>query len=180
MSNYGKTRQAPLSNIQKARIGMLAREAWEAWSGRAEFLAANDDLSPSACFTAWRRVEQGKAIRKQSLRAATQEDYLHLRAHFLNIKGAGGRALKAKLRAAEEPRIVAFYKLKKALDERDLSESYAAAICRRQYRCSLSEASEKQLWNLFYTVRNRRKAVRKSSGPRYIHESLGDLSDRPF
>ena len=45
--------------------------------------------------------------------------------------------------------------------EAGLPESYAAAICRRQYRCALSEASDKQVWCLVYTVRNRAAAAKQ-------------------
>lgn len=180
MSTYSQIRHRPLTNVQKASLGMLAREAWEVWEGREDFLAANAELSASKCFESWRRYEQGKAVGIQSLRSATQSNYLDLKAHFLTLKGDGGAAVKAKLRAEEEPRILAYHKLQQALQERDLAPEYAEAICRNQFRCAVSDASEKQLWNLVFTIRNRRKPIQKSAGPKYVQASLGSLSDNPF
>ena len=60
-----------------------------------------------------------------------------------------------------------------------MAEDYAAAICRRQYKRELGEASAKQLWNLFFTVRNRRKALPKAerqTAPRKVREKVGTLS----
>lgn len=147
-----------LSKQQKAEIGQLAREAWLAWDGREQFLETNGELSVSDCFTEWRRWQQGQACGRQSLRACTQDDYQPLRAHFLALSGRTEAAAHAQRRAASEPQRLARYKLAQALKERDLQETYAAAICRRQFRCELADASPKQLWNLVYTVRNRRKA----------------------
>lgn len=149
-----------LSPRQKADIGKLATRAWRAWPGRAEFLAANPELSPSACFAAWRHVEQGKAVGKQSLLDCTSEcDFLRLCAHFLRIAREYDAANSAQLRAGTESRRIAEHKLREELRERGLAEEYAASICRRQFRCALREANAKQLWCLVFTIRNRRKPL---------------------
>lgn len=168
----------PLSNQQKGEIAKLARLAYDAWDQREEFELANPTLSRTACFEAWRRVEQGKAVGVQSLRLCTSEQhYLRLMAHFADLAGDGASALRLLLRHGEEPRIRAFFKLQAALAERGLDEGYAAAICQRQYKRPLGEASEKQLWNLFFTVRNRRKPLAKAPRPpRKIKETQGTLS----
>jgi len=153
-----------LSNLQKAQLGQLARSAWLAWAGREEFLDTNAELSASAAFTAWRHWQQGKACGRQSLLACTQEDFLPLRAHFLALGGHEEQAGRTLVRAASEPERLARYKLKEALQERGLAEGYAAAICQRQYRKPLAEASAKQLWCLVYTVRNRRKPAPATVG----------------
>lgn len=178
---------SPLSNEQKAVIGQLAREAWLAWPGRDAFLEANPELSASKCFEAWRHVEQGKATGGiQSLTRCTQDHFLPLRAHFKAMLGNGAGAMRDHLRAQEEPRIRARWKLQQALDERGLAEGYAAAICQRQFHCALGDASEKQLWCLFYTITSRRKPQLKARRPRYVKSHLGTLSmsgatgDNPF
>lgn len=173
----------PLSNQQKGDIAKLARQAYDAWEQRDEFELANPTLSRTACFEAWRHVEQGKAVGVQSLRLCTSEKhYLRLMAHFAKLLGESARALLLLLRHGEEPRIRAYFKLRQALAERGLAEDYAAAICRRQYKRPLGEASEKQLWNLFYTVRNRRKPLPKAPrAPRKIKATGGVLTaDQPF
>ncbi|MBI5770876.1 MAG: hypothetical protein HZA93_24070 [Verrucomicrobia bacterium] len=167
---------SPLSNEQKADLARLAREAYEAWEGREMFEEANPTLSRSACFAAWRHVEQGRATGGiQSLTRCHQDHFLPIRAHFRAMLGQGAGAVRDLLRAQEEPRIRARWKLQRALDERGLDEAYAAAICRAQFKCALGEASEKQLWKLFFTITKRRAAT-KTARPRYVKNKSGTLS----
>jgi hypothetical protein len=168
-----------LSNDQKATIARLARQAYDSWEGREGFEECNPGLSVSKCFEAWRRCEQGKAVGRQSLTQCTGDDFLPLVAHFQNFAGRGAAAVKTLLRHAEAARITPFFKLQKALAQRGLDEGYAAAICRRQFKCALGDASEKQLWSLFYTIRNRRKVAapaRQRPVPQRVKENLGTLS----
>lgn len=156
----------PLSNEQKANIAILAKTAWDAWDGRAAWSEKHRDqvndplLSDAKCFEAWRRAEQFRAVGVASLRDATSEaHYLKLRAHFENLIGSSGRALKTLLRHEEEPKQRALKLIEQSCAERGLDfPNYPAAICRRQFRCALADATEKQLWNIHYTVRNRRTA----------------------
>ena len=149
----------PLSNLQKAEIGQLARQAWQAWEGREAFIESNE-LSVSDCFAAWRHVEQGKACGKQSLKACTsEEDYERLRAHFLALAGREGPAARALVRQATNPERIARYKLDEALKAAGFDENYAREICRIQFRCSLRNATARQLWCLVFTVRNRGRKV---------------------
>ena len=66
---------APLSNLQKRDIAIAARQAYDAWDGREAFELVNSETSRSACFDAWRHVEQGKAVGIQSLRESTQAHF---------------------------------------------------------------------------------------------------------
>jgi len=168
----------PLSLEQKARICMAARRAYDAWGMREEFELINPELSPSKCFEAWRRCEQRKAVGVESLTLCTSErHYLRLLAHFVALQGEGGQALQLLLRHADEGRITVFFKLLQALEERGLKEEYAAHICRCKFKCALGEASEKQLWSLFYDVRRRRRAElpAKPKPPRYVRVKAGTL-----
>lgn len=153
-----------LSRIQKAEIGQLARQAWLVWEGREAFLEANGELSTSACFAAWRHWQQGLACGKQSLRECTGDDYQLLRAHFLQLAGLEASARRAEEKHISNPQRIARFNLRKALAAAGLPESYAAAICRRQYRCTLDDASERQLWCLVYTVRSRRPRPKAERG----------------
>jgi hypothetical protein len=152
-----------LSNTQKAEIGQLAAQAWQVWEGREGFLEANGELSKSACFSAWRHWQQGLACGRQSLRECTGDDYQLLRAHFLKLAGLEASARRAEERHISNPQRIAAYKLRQALAAAGLPEAYAGAICRRQYRCALADASERQLWCLVFTVRNRRTANRREA-----------------
>lgn len=168
-----------LSTDQKRQICMLARRAYEAMPNRETFELANDHLSATKCFEAWRHVEQGKVTGRQSLGDCTSEQhFLPLLAHFANLAGDGARALQLLLRHADERRIVVYFKLCLALEERGLDEGYAAHICRCKFKCDLGDATEKNLWSLFFDVRKRRKVVRPATPKpaRYVRLKAGALS----
>jgi hypothetical protein len=150
-----------LSKFQKRELARLAHQAWLRLPERAALLESNAGMSSSAVETAWRHAEQGKAMGgvRQSLTQATQRDYLLLRAHFMRLCGLEAAADKALAQAATDGGRRALFLLRRELGERGLNESYAAAICRTQYRCSLTQATEKQLWNLIFTIKHRRTAT---------------------
>jgi len=169
------------TNDQKTHVAKLARAAYESWEGREQWEESNGEFSRTKCFEIWRHAETAKVTGGiASLRDCVSEvHYLPLVAHFNDLAGKGGAALRALLRHQEERRITPFFKLQQALAERGLDEAYAAAICRRQYKCELGDASEKQLWSLVFTIRNRRKVAQvkeRKPAPRRIAASLGTLS----
>ncbi|MCX6908124.1 MAG: sigma-70 family RNA polymerase sigma factor [Verrucomicrobia bacterium] len=145
---------APLDNGQKAHLCILAREAFEHVHGRP--------ASSEAEFNAWRYEQAAEECGVSSLCAATQREYKLVEARFLRLKGQARAAVRAHERAATEPTRLAMFKLREALRERGLAESYAEAICRRQFKRGLNEASARQLWCLVFTVRNRRKVGQAS------------------
>lgn len=149
----------PLSKLQKADIAIAARAAFDAWEGRAAFEALNPEFTASARFEAWRRDEQIKAGGPRSLRAATQAHYGRLMAHFQALAGYAAAAARTRARDADNDRRIARYKLDQELRRHGLPAAYAGAICRTQYKCTLDEASAKQLWRLVFTVRSRRTPV---------------------
>ena len=150
---------APLSIEQKRIVAQHARAAYERWPGRENFERANDGLSKTEIFNSWRHVEQGNAVGIQSLLECTQAHYGRLVAHFQAMLGNTAAATRTLARDADNDRRIARYKLDEALRERGLREEYAAAICRRQYRCELADANPQQVWRLVYTIRNRRKPI---------------------
>lgn len=132
----------PLTREQKARLSILARDAFaKSGSGNAD---------------SWRREVAIRACGRRISEAA-QRDYLPLKAAFQDLAGESGRALETLLRAESEPQRVAMHRLTQECGKRGLRLAYPEAICRRQYHCALSEATPRQLWNLLYTVRSRRK-----------------------
>lgn len=164
----------PLTKPQKAVIGRIAQKAWialtpdrrrQAISDAAE--ATNDPLiSESRAFTHWRHAQQRLATGTDSLTAMNQRDYLNCLLHFQILEGTHGAppgdtalppaAARTLARSASEEHRRARWKLGQALREADLPTEYAEKICRTQYKCPLADATTKQLWRLFYTVRNRR------------------------
>jgi len=153
-----------LSNFQKAKIAMAAREAYDAWDGREAYELVNQDHSATDRFEAWRHVETGKAAGVQSLRQCTQAHYGRILAHFQELAGNVATATRTRGRDADNDRRIARYKLNQALRERSLLESYAAVICRGKFKCELNQASAAQLWKIFYDVRKRRKPAAKPVG----------------
>jgi hypothetical protein len=129
---------------QKRRLVMLARRAWEKRG------------KPGESFDAWR---VGVAVRACGLRIreAMQRDWGSLKAAFEDELGESGRAFETLMRDEDNKRRIALHKLTQACGERGLPLAYPEAICRRQYRCGLHEATVAQVWRLFFTVKNRRK-----------------------
>lgn len=142
---------APLSHFQKRYLSQLARRAWQ---------AAEREVADEATF---RHAEVARASGKAGLRCCSQDDYKRVEAHFLNLLGETGQALNAHLAAETEPVRQAEAVLRRECQRFGLALSYPAAICARQFRCPLAEATEKQLWNLVYTIRNRGNARQKKN-----------------
>jgi hypothetical protein len=135
-----------LTSAQRQSLARLARRAWDkhlAWQS-------------GAAFATWRHDQCIKAVGRR-ITEACQRDFLPLRAHFLDLIGLSGIALNVLLRSESEPHRIALYKLRRECAARRVDLSYAEAICRNQFKCSLDEANAKQLWCLLFTVRNRKQ-----------------------
>lgn len=138
----------PLSKEQKARLSILAHEA---------FIRVTQLPHNSAALSAWRR-DQAIKVCGRRISEAAQRDYLLIKAHFQDLKGDSGAALNTLLRSETEETRIALYKLRSECSRRRLSMAYPESICHRQYHCGLAQASPRQIWQLLYTVRSR-KAV---------------------
>lgn len=155
---------AKLSNKQKAYLAQLAREAFArqcAEASREEGAVLEGGIFVNAFlndFEEWRHEQVARACDKLGLRCCTQDDYGAVKGHFLAMLGREGQALKAMVRGDGNPKRVADYKLNEALREAGLARGYAEAICRNMFGVGLAEAGVKQVWKVFYTVRNRMKA----------------------
>lgn len=163
---------------QIREVCIAARKAFDGWEGREEWLDRNHHLSRTAAFDAWRHLETAKVTGgEQSLRHCISEHhYLRLLAHFADIAGEGGVALKALLRHGEEPRIRVFFKLQHMLAEKGLDEGYAAHIARCKFKRPLGDCTEKMLWALFFDVKARPAKPVAKPAPKRIAEKLGTLS----
>jgi hypothetical protein len=150
--NYYPPRGGLLDNGQKARIAILAKEAFQK-TPNAERPTSNLE------FEEWRHEQQFLAVGKESLLDCVQGDYLKIVAHFEDLAGESGRAVKTHMADAVTPRAIAMLKLETACEERGIKIEYPAKICRVQYKCALEAASPNQLWQLVFTVRNRRKKL---------------------
>jgi len=154
----------PLSKKQKADICIIARRAWKAGAGEGWRGDLNADCSESALFRGWRRQQQHECCGLRSLTTCLQDaDFPLLMAHFAAlIPGNDAQAGYWLERLVEDSRNRVLFILKRSCAQYSLAwPSYPAAICRRQYKCGLGAASEKQLWALVYTCRNRGREKRK-------------------
>ncbi|MDF3129265.1 hypothetical protein P0Y35_08665 [Kiritimatiellaeota bacterium B1221] len=155
----------PLSKKQKAEICILAQKAWKKGAGAEWKGGLNEGVSETALFRAWRREQQQSACGMSSLTTCLHEaDFPRLMAHFCTLAGEHDQAGYWLERLLEDGRNRVLHILKRETARFDLAwPGYPGAICRRQYKCGLGAASEKQLWALVYTVRNR--GTRKKKKP---------------
>jgi uncharacterized protein YifE (UPF0438 family) len=147
---------APLTHDQKRILSQLARRAFNRElalaRGRGEKLA---ELSEES----FRHQQVARATGKAGLRCCTQDDYGAVKACFLDLLGQSGQAFQAVHHGQGNARRVAEYKLVQACETARLPLSYAAKVCASQFRCTLEDASEKQLWCLTFTINNRGRKV---------------------
>ena len=147
-----KTQHGELSAEQKAKICQIANKAAERqgvthWRDKIEF----------------RRRVQREQFGLTSLTAATQAQYADIKAAFESLAGDDARAYTTIRRGQDNPRRVALWNLQRACAAAKLSTAYAQSICKTQYRCTLDEANEKQLWRLVYTIKNRAKSRQRKA-----------------
>jgi hypothetical protein len=143
---------APLNREQKRELSQLYRRAYKRAGAGVDGLTIDD----------WRRSEVARATGKLGLRCCTQSDSCACQAHVWELLGEPGRALYWLQRGQGEGQRQAMAVLERTCRECGLPLSYPAAVCRRQNRgLELAHASERQLWSLIYTVRNRAYARRK-------------------
>jgi hypothetical protein len=161
---------APLSKDQKKNVVMAAAEAWEN-EGRPHYdpdaFERRDPLalSPAEALELWRHEEQHTACGKKHLTACTQRDYAALMAHFSRLAGRLDTSDAWAERAATNGHRQAMAKLQRTFEEVrsaiDRPTDYALAIARRQFKVTaLEDCTERQLWSLAYTLRNRASARR--------------------
>jgi hypothetical protein len=149
-----------LTKFQKSTLARLATRAFRFECAKAR--GRNEEVNSSSAAAAQFRHDQvAQACGKLGLTCCSQYDYKSVEAHFLNILGQTGAAFNCHMAAQSEPRRQAEAVLVRELARFNINISYAASICRNQFKCSLDDASEKQIWCLVYTVRNRGNARRQ-------------------
>lgn len=157
---------APLTKGQKRYLSQLADRAFNraAALARGAGEAVPTDNEPHSVAAAKYRHEQvAKACGKLGLRCADQHDYKLIEGHFLELLGQHGAAFNAQLKAHTETRRQVEHKITAACAEFGFSLSYAHKICCAQNKGrGLEEVEEKQLWQIFFTIRNRGLARRKA------------------
>jgi hypothetical protein len=147
---------APLSHKQKRYLSQLSDRAF---ARSADIPVgpnhADKNVSATDQRTLYRHTQVALACGKAGLRCCSQDDYKLVEAHFLALLGETVKAFNAGVRAATEPRRQAEAVLVRECERFGLRLSYAAAICRSVFKCSLEDASPNQLFKVMYTIRNR-------------------------
>ena len=175
-----------LTNPQKKALVALARRAFN----RAGAQARGRGVSPSAklhdapsaealsdrldangnaaCFETWRHEQTERACGKHGFRLCTQADYGALTAHFQNLLGEPGKALRDDLQGDPTTNQGRQYRhlIARACGQYGFTIDYVEGICRNQNKCELGSATPQQLQRLLFTVHNRGRAKqRRSSQP---------------
>jgi hypothetical protein len=157
------------SKLTKLQMRVLITEhlrpAFAAEGARARALGLPWDDS-NAGFDTWRRSWLGFKVGKRGLRCCSQADYRDIIAHCWDARG---RLDIAQSMLQEDPQAnemrQVLWKIRAEAKRANLPPEYAGAICERQYGCTIQEASLRQLWSLFYTMRNRVNKRLKTTSP---------------
>jgi len=168
---------APLNNRQKARICILAQQAFHK--------TAQPEASPYL-FKNWRHREQIKAVGKEHLTDCRNADYLPLKAHFQDLAGDPVAAFRNHLRAAMEPRAWALAKLRKEcflaadvfLTEKN-AWNYASGFLQNKRGLSIEDCSERDLWHAVFLVRRRAVQLRKKGRGQTVGPHSMRVSEPP-
>lgn len=139
--------EARLTTGQKTALVLLARRAWERVRLVVEDIAGVD---------AWRQ-EQAVLACGSRISEARVKHFSMLKRHFADLAGKAGTAFTSAMREGTEAERIAMNTLERECASRGLRMDYPAAICRKQFKCSLQDCTAKQLWCLVFTVRKRRK-----------------------
>ena len=151
----------PLSSDQRQQLARLARRAYEHMFAR--------DFDPDAippAFDPWRRNQCLLCVERPGLRFCRNEDYLPLRAHFLNMLGQHQAAEYALSRAVTDPRRqaqAAFDReCRQVADVLPGARQYAAGFCRNKRGVNLDDADEKTIWHAVFVIRRRAQQLRRA------------------
>lgn len=136
-----------LTKEQKTHLSILARKA----------AVVQGLCVKSKEFEEWRH-EVAIAACGVRISEAAQAHWVELKTAFELEAGEDGKAFQTQMREGDNKRRIAMHKLTQVLKDKGLDVSYAAKICTMQFKVPLDQASAKQIWCLFYTVTNRRKA----------------------
>lgn len=132
-----------------------------------------ETISETELLRRFRHAEVAKASGKLGLRCCSQDDYKTVEAHFLNLLNEPGRALAAHVHGASNGRRQVEWKITQSLARLGKGMAYAEGICRQMHHgTGLMDASEKQLWKIFYALEyqiKRQRAAGPETGAPHSH-----------
>jgi hypothetical protein len=138
---------------EKQALAILAKQAYDVMKRNGATDETPDEFRQ-------RLSEQACGLR---ISEARRRHFNDIKAAFLMITGRTTAALHAADRSATEGVRQALHQLRTELKRHGLAEGYAEAICRDKFKRSLGEASEKQVWAIYYDVKKNRKRERLPS-----------------
>jgi hypothetical protein len=138
-----------LTSAQRQGLARLARRAW---------VMARERGGTAEDFDTWRHDQVQQVTGLAGLRELTQQHFRRVRGHFMHLAGNDAAALNDIVASETEGPRQTLFILARECNRAGLPLAYPAAISRSRFQTpNLDELTEKQLWMLIYTVRNRRK-----------------------
>lgn len=137
----------------------MAERAYRLAAARARGQGDEWDMATKVV-AEWRRTEVAHACGKLGLRCCSQDDYGAVKAHFENLLGEPGRALKTLVHGdpdANKRRQVE-WKIAQVCAAIGKPSTYALGICRQRYHgLHLFDATVHQLWGVYFVLDQYRK-----------------------
>lgn len=143
-----------LSALQKSRLAMLARQAFDHLvnKGQLSGIAADD----------WRRDEVERVTGCPGLREAPASEFENLSAHFNDLAGRADVALNQLLRGQSNKSRQLQYVIRQKLAQANLPVEYAQSIALDKFRAPVDELDDRQLKQLLVTIAARASSRRKA------------------
>jgi hypothetical protein len=162
----------PFSTKQIQSLSILIRNAWDLQT-KLDLIEYPGDLqnaSKTDKLDFFRRTSLMESCGKSSYKDChAVKDYLLAKAYFLRLAGNSREAESIRVRqeygaaSTHTDACSALRQIEEAASEAGLSPSYIAKICAAKFggETDLRQLSQKQLWHLCFTIRNR--ASKKAS-----------------
>jgi hypothetical protein len=109
----------------------------------------------------FRHRQVAVACGKAGLRACSQADYKIVEAHLEALLGNVPKVFDAHIAHDGNPRRVVEFKILESCRQARVTLAYAETICRSKYKCSLAEATDRQLWGIKFDVDRAARRKRK-------------------
>jgi|GEM_PF-3589097 len=136
----------PLSNWQKFKLSDLAKSVYAYLRGQGQCQGEDG--------TAWRHRIAVAACGKR-ISQASHGDFKLIQAELLKERGRVEAARRTLAQAKATPAAIAMHNLMKLCRETGTPASHAHTMASRFYKgTELHDLNAKQLWTIFYTIRN--------------------------
>lgn len=161
----------PFSSKQIQSLAIIVRQAWDLQT-KLDLIEYPGDLknaSKTDKIDFFRRTRLHESCGKSSFKDCHAiKDYLLAKSYFQRLAGISQDAESTRVRqeygaaSTHTSACSALRQIEQAASEAGLSPSYIAKICFNKFggETDIRQLSEKQLWHLCYTIRNR--AMKKS------------------